>query len=105
MAVRAVVREWRDDEGWGVVDSPETPGGCWVHFSHIAVADAYRTAHAGQQVMLEWEDADQDGFDYRAVQLWPAGEAPVAADLGEDSAAYTSTLTVTFDDPEPEVDH
>lgn len=27
--VTATVREWRDEEGWGVLDSPETPGGCF----------------------------------------------------------------------------
>ena len=101
VAVHAVVREWRDDEGWGVVDSPETPGGCWAHFSHIAIADGYRATHAGQQVMLEWQAADQDGLDYRAVRLWPVGQAPVAAEVAEDSTAYTSALSVTFGDPTP----
>jgi hypothetical protein len=27
MVSRGVVREWNDDEGFGVIDSPETPGG------------------------------------------------------------------------------
>jgi CspA family cold shock protein len=31
----ATVREWHDDLGWGVLDSPETPSGCWTHFSVI----------------------------------------------------------------------
>jgi len=103
--VHAVVREWRDDEGWGVVDSPETPGGCWAHFSHIAIAGWYRTTHAGQQVMLEWQAADQDGFDYRAVRLWPVGQAPAAAEVADKGPAYTSALTVAFDDPTPGADH
>ena len=30
-----VVRFWHDDEGWGVLDCPSTPGGCWTHFSVI----------------------------------------------------------------------
>jgi CspA family cold shock protein len=38
MSVVGVVREWNAEEGWGVVDSDETPGGCWVHFSHIEIA-------------------------------------------------------------------
>src|SRR5687767_5224347 len=33
--VRATVREWHNDLGWGVLDSPETPGGCWIHYSAI----------------------------------------------------------------------
>ncbi|MGI8701473.1 MAG: hypothetical protein ACR2JU_09765 [Nocardioidaceae bacterium] len=28
MTSRATVRTWHDDEGWGVLDLPETPGGC-----------------------------------------------------------------------------
>lgn len=90
-----------------MVDSAETPGGCWAHFSHIATdaAAGYRTAHAGQQVVLEWEPAHQDGFAYRAVQLWPVGETPTTAESADNSSAYTSTLTLTFDDPKPDVDH
>jgi CspA family cold shock protein len=38
VSVLAVVREWHDDEGWGVVDSPEVPGACWVSFAHVRVA-------------------------------------------------------------------
>ncbi|MEU6374339.1 hypothetical protein [Streptomyces sp. NPDC046909] len=39
--VLATVREWRDEDGWGVLDSPETPG------------------------------FKQDGYDYRAVKIVP----------------------------------
>ena len=104
MAVDAVVREWRDEEGWGVVDSPQTPGGCWVHFSAIATA-GYRTAHAGQDVQLEWEPADQDGFAYRAVRLWPSGDVPAEPVVEEGGGAYQSSLTLTFDEPPPTADH
>ncbi|WP_373305092.1 hypothetical protein [Streptomyces lucensis] len=34
-AVTASVREWRDEEGWGVLDSPETPGGCLGHYADV----------------------------------------------------------------------
>jgi len=33
-AATGTVREWAE-EGWGVVDSAETPGGCWVHWSVV----------------------------------------------------------------------
>jgi cold shock protein len=40
MISRGTVREWSDD-GYGVVDSADTPGGCWVF--HISVAqDGFR---------------------------------------------------------------
>lgn len=64
--IKAMVREWHPEEGWGVLDSPLTPGGCWVHFSHIQ-ATGYRGLTPGQTVALEFEPANQDGFRYRAV--------------------------------------
>src|SRR3954451_14751157 len=100
MAISATVREWHEDEGWGVLDAPETPGGCWAHFGAAAVA-GYATFHPGQAVTLEWEPADQDGYAYRATRLWPAGEAPVDRPVTGSGGAYRSTLTLSFDPPEP----
>lgn len=71
--VRAVVREWRDEEGWGVLDCPQTPGGCFAHFSSIEI-DGYRSLRSGAVVELErWESLDftQDGYDYRATKVIP----------------------------------
>ena len=60
MAVEAIVRQWHPDEGWGVLDSPQTPGGCWAHFGAVAV-DGYPELIPGQAVTLEWEAFGQDG--------------------------------------------
>ncbi|MFI0898307.1 cold-shock protein [Streptomyces sp. NPDC020983] len=70
--VIATVREWSDEAGWGVLDSPETPGGCFGHYSDIRM-DGFRTLSAGQRVELEWEDpgGPQDGYDFRAVSIVP----------------------------------
>jgi cold shock protein len=68
--VEAVVREWDDAEGWGVVDSPETPGGCWTHYSHVDMA-GYRKLVPGERVDLVWETFGQDGYAFRAVQVIP----------------------------------
>lgn len=70
--VIATVREWHDEDGWGVLDSPETPGGCWGHFSAIET-DGFGTLSAGQKVDLTWEAPGfpQDGYDYRAVSIVP----------------------------------
>lgn len=70
--VTATVREWHDEEGWGVLDSPETPGGCWGHYSHIQ-AEGFRTLSPGQRVQLQWEAPGfkQDGYVYRAVNIVP----------------------------------
>jgi CspA family cold shock protein len=61
-----VVRVWHREDGWGVVDAPETPGGCWVHFSVVDMP-GHRELRAGQQVLFEAEPAEQDGYAYRAV--------------------------------------
>jgi CspA family cold shock protein len=71
-----VVREFHADEGWGVLDAADVPGGCWVHFSAIA-ADGFRELAGGQQVSFRAEAADQDGFAYRAVKVWTDGAEPV----------------------------
>lgn len=70
--VIATVREWHDEEGWGVLDSPETPGGCWAHFSHLPTG-RFHTLSPGQQVELRWERprSGQDGYTYRAVDIAP----------------------------------
>lgn len=96
MTTQGIVRTWLDEQGWGVIDSPETPGGCWTHFSAVAIA-GFKRLEAGQEVLLEWAPASQDGFAYRAVRTWPADRQPVdpVVDSGG-SRAYRSTLTITF---------
>lgn len=70
---QAVVRTWDDEEGWGVLDCPGTPGGCWAHFSHIETeGDGFRSLAPGARVTLEWEREEQDGYAYRAVRVVPA---------------------------------
>ena len=92
------VRVWHAEEGWGVLDSAATPGGCWTHFSAVLVP-GYRTLDAGAAVEFTFEAADQDGYAFRAVEVWPAHQMPVrSGDEGsEASPAHHSTLTVTFD--------
>jgi CspA family cold shock protein len=68
--VDAVVREWNAEEGWGILDSPETPGGCWTHFSSIEI-EGYHELRPGQRVTLAWEEPGQDGYSYRAVRVVP----------------------------------
>ena len=83
--VTATVREWHEDLGWGVLDSPETPGGCWAHFSTIEsrersssgneqVSD-YKELVPGETVELEWTSPGQDGFDFRAAVVRRPGQA------------------------------
>jgi cold shock protein len=70
--VVGVVRTFDADEGWGVIDALEVPGGCFVHFSSIEM-DGYRALTAGQRVRFRYEHLDflQDGCRYRALAVWP----------------------------------
>jgi len=95
-----VVREFHPDEGWGVIDGSDVPGGCWMHFSAI-VMDGYREVVAGQEVSFRAEAADQDGFGFRAVKVWTGGVEPVSLPGQQQApgAACHSRLTLTFDEP------
>lgn len=76
LQTRATVREFDAEEGWGVLDAPELPGGCWVHYSHID-GTGFRALTAGQVVNVEYEDllalygpeAQQDGYAFRAIHV------------------------------------
>jgi cold shock protein len=62
------VRWFDGEEGWGAIDSPEVPGGCFVHFSNI-VGEGYRNLSDGQRVVFSFEEPGfkQDGYDFRAL--------------------------------------
>lgn len=93
---------WHADEGWGVIDSQDTPGGCWAHFSSVLVS-GYRVLAAGQVVTLDYEAAEQDGYSFRAIEVWPAGREHHRADreIAGESEAYHSRLTITRHPDEP----
>lgn len=94
------VRLWHDAEGWGIIDSAQTPGGCWAHFSHVAIS-GHKALEPGREVVLEWEAAKQDGFTFRATRVWPAGTEPVTTVPSVEPAdrnAYSSSLSITVDE-------
>ncbi len=95
MPIRGVVRVWHRDQGWGVIDSQDTPGGCWAHFSSVLVPGYRELRYAGRLFVPS----------HRGV----ASGAGALQGRGRDrssSAAYRSTLTITFDDPdEPGLAH
>ena len=100
MGVSGVVRVWHPDAGWGVIDSQHTPGGCWAHFSSVVVA-GYKALSAGQAVTLNYESAEQDGYSFRAIEVWPADQQPDRAESEPTGAsdAYHSRLTINAVDP------
>jgi CspA family cold shock protein len=91
-----IVREWHSDEGWGVIDSAATPGGCWAHFGSVLMS-GYRSLTAGRTVSFDFEQARQDGFAYRAVAVWTGAERPEPPADQDPSGAYRSTLRLEFD--------
>ncbi|RYF42146.1 MAG: cold shock domain-containing protein [Comamonadaceae bacterium] len=63
------VQKWNSEEGWGVIDSAQTPGGCWAFYSDI-VGEGFRTLVVGATVTLDWEQVtEQDGYRYRATRV------------------------------------
>jgi CspA family cold shock protein len=100
MAISGVVRVWHE-EGWGVIDSEDTPGGCWAHFSSILVP-GYRALRAGESMMFECEPIGQEGYSFRAVEVLPVGLEPyrTECEAPTTSDAYHSTLTLTLGDSE-----
>lgn len=91
-----VVRSWSDDEGWGVIDSSQCPGGCWAHFSALA-ADSFWEPRAGEHVQFDGEEGDQDGFGFRATRVWPSDRGPVELALDEPGRGSSSHLTTEFE--------
>jgi CspA family cold shock protein len=97
MGEPGVVRMWNAEEGWGVIDSPGAPGGCWTHCSHLDM-EGFRALHVDQQVDLTFDDRGQDGYPYRAVRVVVPG-VPLATTPKTEGAsdAYGSQVTLRFD--------
>jgi cold shock protein len=93
-----IVREWHDDDGWGVIESDATPGGCWAPFGSV-LTSGYRSLSSGQTVSFEFERGWQDGYDYRAIAVWTGDDRPETPTAQQPSAAYGSTLSLEFDAP------
>jgi CspA family cold shock protein len=98
VATQGVVRVWHAHEGWGVLDSEVTPGGCWAHFSSIRMP-GYKSLLEGQEVAFDFEAANQDGYDFRAVDVRPSGDAREREPDDDPSAGYRSSLTIELRPP------
>jgi CspA family cold shock protein len=92
------VREWHDEEGWGVIDFAAAPGGCWAHFSVIEM-DGYRALAAGGEVEVDVEVADQDGYVYRAVAVRLPGRTgrSIPNRDRKEADAFDARLEMTFE--------
>ncbi|MEV5533756.1 cold-shock protein [Streptomyces prunicolor] len=84
--VHGTVRSWDDESGWGVLTSPEVPGEVWAHFSAVQTTDpgAFASLEPGEAVLFTWEEADQDGYSYRALQVRRPGAPQTVREGAED---------------------
>jgi CspA family cold shock protein len=67
----------------------------------MIVSEGYRSLKPGDHVTFAYEAPGQDGFSYRAVQIWPpevSQETPQRPPQDEPSAAYRSSLTIRWQD-------
>lgn len=90
MSSIGVVSVWHGAEGWGVIESVDTPTGCWVHFSNIwalpdwplgrgesfHVSGQGTDLQVGETIEFDWESAHQDGYSFRAVDVRPRRQPP-----------------------------
>jgi cold shock CspA family protein len=68
--VHGTVKAWNDEEGWGVLESPDVSGEIWAHFGQIE-GQGFRTLVEGAAVSFEYEHVPggQDGYDFRARRI------------------------------------
>jgi cold shock CspA family protein len=71
--IRATVRRFSNEEGWGVLEAPEYPDGIFVHFSAIQTENRRRSIGAGQKVEAEITSfrGEQDGYRFVATSVRP----------------------------------
>ncbi|MEV7600954.1 cold shock domain-containing protein [Kitasatospora sp. NPDC089797] len=91
------VLEWHADQGWGVLASRSLREPVWAHFSAI-VGSGYRELTAGQVVHFTAEQAEQDSFHWRAVQVRLPDSSLEPQPEDSRGPGYSSDLTITFDD-------
>jgi CspA family cold shock protein len=71
--VRGTVKTWHDEEGWGVLVSPDVPGEVFALFVDVE-GEGYRELHEGAQVDFDYKElpggqAEDDGSSTTSVRL------------------------------------
>ncbi|MFD9662880.1 cold shock domain-containing protein [Rhodococcus sp. NPDC059968] len=97
MTTTGVVRSWSIQEMHGIIDSDETPGGCWTLFHSVAV-EGFPSLREGQQVEFEWDalDSPMHGCNFYTIRAWPSGREPYVAPPSD--SPFSSHLWLTFPD-------
>jgi hypothetical protein len=76
--VTGSVRVWDAEQGWGVFDSAETPGGCWADANEVMPMKQPLDLRPGSSVRFDWTDISPllvEGFRYRAYSFYPIDES------------------------------
>lgn len=66
---RGIVRIWHTNQGWGVFDSDETPGGCWAEAGAMMPTAQQQDLRGGNSVRFNWSNISDhpiEGYEYRA---------------------------------------
>ncbi|MCD2190961.1 cold-shock protein [Actinomycetospora soli] len=101
VAAAGRVSAWHPEDGWGVLESDQTPGGCWAHVSAVRTPSGFTELRPAQEVEFDWEPAMQDGYRFRAVSVWPRGRPPRDSPAAEgETSAYGSALVIDWDQPD-----
>ncbi|MHA4852115.1 cold-shock protein [Rhodococcus sp. MSC1_016] len=97
MATTGVVRSWDFGRMQGIIDSDETPGGCWTLFHSVAV-EGFPSLREGQQVEFEWDvlDSPMMGCDFYTIRAWPVGGEPYVAPRSD--SPFSTRVWITFSD-------
>jgi CspA family cold shock protein len=74
------VEVWHDDEGWGVLRTPDGLS-VFCHFSSVE-GEGFRRLLEGLRVWFDYEVPGQDGCDARVLTAARAGDADPAHPLG-----------------------
>jgi cold shock protein len=69
---RGITRWWNEDEGFGVITSPDFEGDIWVHFSFLEM-QGYRSLREGQPVEFDKvvTPSFEPGYPHLAKRVWP----------------------------------
>jgi CspA family cold shock protein len=104
-AVIGEVASWSDEDGWGVLTTPEGLS-VFCHFSQIDQA-GYRSLAPGTAVYFDYEVPGQDGCDARVLTAArpalnagpnPPLTAPSREPARGEPSAEVSGLTIIWDD-------
>jgi cold shock protein len=69
---RGTVKFFRDEKGWGGIESADTPADAWVHYSNIE-GTGYRGLRGGDVVEFRWRPTFQDSWRCEATWVRKIG--------------------------------